>query len=277
MQVLFPKRSLSLEDSPKPASPASQVMPDFRESSLDWRREYPNVIDSQEDPLEPIQPQLAKLETMTIPQGGEAPLSQMLRPETVKPVEVFSAPPGGSESKYFEDVLARSSYSDTDVKGVDSPVAKSSPNSSVEGKTAMQGETTPSASTITEFVRTGASEASDISLLDPEGTSLPTRKEPSDSPSKAPIQAISAIVQAQILNLVDSPSSGSDTDDSQISLKAEEMLLKTVRDLGYTIHKDPSASPKPQNSGSTASNKSEKHGVICKVCKKSIGRPCELK
>lgn len=277
-QVLFSKRSLFLEDSPKPDSPAaSQVMADFRESSPYWRRENPTVIESLEDPLKSIQPQLAKLETKTIPQEGEAPLSQMLRPETVKPVEVFSAPPEGLESKFLERVLGRSSYSDTDVKGVDSPATNPSLNSSVEGKTAMHGVTTPSASNITGFVKTRASEAQDVSLLDPEETSLPTRKESSGSPSKAQIQALSAIVQAQTLNLVYTPSSGSDTDDSQISLKTEEMLLKKVRDLGYTIQKDPSASPKPQNLGSAVSNKSDKDGIICKVCEKSIRRPCELK
>jgi len=53
-------------------------------------------------------------------------------------------------------------------------------------------------------------------------------------------------------------------------------VLKVLRDLGYIVQKDPSHSPKIQNPGSIASNKSENQ-VTCQTCKKFKGRPCELK
>jgi hypothetical protein len=56
--------------------------------------------------------------------------------------------------------------------------------------------------------------------------------------------------------------------------KARE-VLKTLHELGYIVQKDPSHSPKPQNPGSAASNKSD-HLVTCQTCKRFTGRPCEL-
>jgi hypothetical protein len=53
-------------------------------------------------------------------------------------------------------------------------------------------------------------------------------------------------------------------------------VVRLLREHGFTIQKDPNHSPKIQNAGSVASNKSE-HKVTCQTCKKFKGRPCELK
>ena len=66
-------------------------------------------------------------------------------------------------------------------------------------------------------------------------------------------------------------------DDARFSQqKQAREVLKTLQQLGYTLQKDPSHSPKTQNPGSAASNKSD-NLVTCQTCKRFTGRPCELK
>jgi hypothetical protein len=79
-------------------------------------------------------------------------------------------------------------------------------------------------------------------------------------------------VSEEHIRSTDSPASQDRDTESQ--KKAAE-VLKTLHDLGYVIHKDPTHSPKPLNAGSVASRKSE-HLVTCVTCGKFKGRPCEL-
>ncbi|KAL3424271.1 C2H2 type zinc finger domain protein [Phlyctema vagabunda] len=59
------------------------------------------------------------------------------------------------------------------------------------------------------------------------------------------------------------------------SLDDVQEAVRILRDKGYTIHGPERSIPKI-NSGSVASNKSEKQ-VTCSLCQKFRGRPCELK
>lgn len=149
------------------------------------------------------------------------------------------------------------------------------------GKAARQNDVSAPDATITEVIRNALAgptipERGNDNILAPcwERNSLPDAK-CSGISSGSNLATTSIRQPDNPVNPADHASKGEDPKDSEAQRKAIE-VLKTLYELGYIVQRDPSFSPKVQNSGSAASNRSD-HQVTCGTCKKFKGRPCELK
>ncbi|EHL01787.1 hypothetical protein M7I_2138 [Glarea lozoyensis 74030] len=108
----------------------------------------------------------------------------------------------------------------------------------------------------------------------PSGRPSPSNTSDSKSRLAASSNGLTDIVKAG-----GSQPSNLEIDLSDAQGKVIEAIVKTVRNFGYTLkeHREASSSPPPKilNAGSVAGKKSDKQ-VICEICKKFKGRPCEL-
>lgn len=298
----FPPRTVPLE-SYSSAMPI-QDNSDRGNTDSDWGGTCLEVVDSPQDLTAPKRPDLdlssaspslrISLPPLSIPQeppAGPVPHPEVLRRETVQPLDVLNTaqpPPKARSGFTLESVLApaepvklpifKSSFSSDRGNGHEiskllgsegGKVAKHSSEASASSdaaltniiRTALSGSTTQH---VSEAASTNGN--SDRNILPSGRPSLPSGNNASEGSVKS-----SDSSPPSTLSLSDA----TDVTESEELKKAEE-ILKTIRHLGYTLQKDPSLSPKIQNLGSVASNKSEKK-VTCGVCKKFQGRPCELR
>lgn len=209
----------------------------------------------------------------------ETSLPKIQSPETIQPQEVYK------RAIPLERVVSSPAGLIDAVKKIDrqSPQPTAAAKKIISSKNTKQGPSATDAS-IAEVIRTalaGTSSAECTStptpLPDPGRHSPQDAKRSGDSRISGPNSvAFSAGRPGKLLDLPKKASTSDDPDKSQAEKNVID-VIKLLREQGYVVQKDPSfSSPKIQNQGSAASNKSENQ-VTCEVCKKFKGRPCELK
>jgi hypothetical protein len=282
---------------PKPSLPdPSRIMGPVIHNSLPrpqkvepaWNRVFPDMMElSQEvdapkkSHLEDFKPKVTSSEENTL-------LSEVQQQHTVKPLEVFPPLSRIQENRIpLESVLAPVGHHDSAVKKLDrtSPQPGACPSkTNRQSKVARQSDVSAADATIVEAIKNVLAGANIPHLSNDrkpnqvlDRNRLPNGQVPSGgSWSSEPNPASSSTRRSDgHINPPDSPSTKEGSRDSETEKKALE-VLKILHDIGCIVQRDPSHSPKPQNPGSAASNKSENQ-VTCPTCKKFKGRPCELK
>lgn len=270
---------------------AHQNLMKFRKPDQDWKRLYPDVLSPTEAPvasmisMAPKLPQLDKFEAKIVPPEERNPLPEACHSDTVQPLEVFQPPTGVTGNRFtLESVLAPAGSTESPINLTENASLDLKPQFKLQGKATRQNDVSAADAALTEVIRTALSGASTTNLSNGRShtqevkrNSLPNgRSTPGSSWNSGSNKALISIGKTiSHINLVDSPSPDREVDESHAQKTAEE-VLKKLFDAGYTLHRSRSASPKIQNPGSVASNKSDNQ-VTCQVCKKFKGRPCELK
>jgi len=286
---LFSQRSF--QDSSRAGISPHENLSNFRRPELDWKaRLYPDVLSPSEAPMAsmapmaPKVPQLDKFEAKPVPSEQRSAVPEVSHPDTVQPLQVFQPPPGVPENKFtLESVLAPAS-TDSAVEITNHPSPNPAAQSKPQGKATRQTDVLDADAVVAEVIRTALSGAGNSDLAndraltqDMKRNSLPNGKPTTGSSwSSGQNPAISSRGRTTThINLVDSPSPEREIDEAHVQ-KATAQVIKTLQDRGYIIRRDRSTSPRIQNPGSVASNKSENQ-VTCQKCRKFRGRPCELK
>ena len=283
----------------KPPQPdTSRMIPDIHSSlprprnmEPDWKPGYPDVMTppSRETfaakipQLDDHKPSVTSLENKTV-------VCEMQQQHTVKPLELVHSRSlaGIQENKIpLESVLAPVGQHDSAIKKSDRAYFQPRSHSSKPNPQAnaiRQTKVSAADATIVEAIKNVLAAGS---IADPcsdrvpdpllDRTDLPNGKVTSrGSWPLVPNPASSSTRSAdKAINLTRFPSGEDNLRDSETEKKALE-VLKILRDIGCLVQKDLSHTPRPQNPGSAASNKSD-HQVTCPTCKKFKGRPCELK
>lgn len=205
-----------------------------------------------------------------------SPIHEVPQQETVKPVEVF--PP---------QVLTNrtSSLLDSIIQKPDIPIdpaltnsTSEAPKVSDEGKADKHQEFSASNATMIEVVKTALavvnkaqSEASQSQAT--ERNVLPNGRTPNDP---------NLVANAAGVYIPDDRSGFStpslDLNDAEARKNAQALeVLKLIREMGFTLQKDPTHSVKmPEVQPAVVAPQNDKK-ITCQVCKKFTGRPCELK
>ncbi len=277
------------EQDSLPSQPQQESIP-RRKPEMEQNSFCPEVIEQSNDV--PCSTESAR-DTYGVkpsPPDEKSPQPQVSYPQvsprdTVQPMEVF----GITATKVPENKFSLSHVLSTPVGHEDKPTLTSNkpavlPTSQVEhinqreSKASSQSQVSAAdAATLTEVIKTVLAGTGN-----PDYTSqvhiTPTIKH-HNSEASSPSYNEGSTVQEYKSSPADTCLSSSEEEsrDFEVQRQAEE-VLKRIQDLGYTVHKEPNhdQTPKIQNAGSAASNKSEHH-VVCKVCQKFKGRPCELK
>jgi hypothetical protein len=288
-EVLSPQRP-SLPNHSQALGPIAQnVPPSARNMEPDWKpiSTYPEVIEPTNDLLAPKESMLEEQSEASTPDSN-APASTVRPQETVQPKDVFR-PLGeirNNPSALGSILLAPVGVTESAIKNADratpQPAGHSS-KASAQGKAARVKDESASDATITEALITalagadGPETSKDCSLHKeleqdnpPLGHSSAGGSWP-DGPNPAPSST------GKLSGHINNTSSPALLEDSKsLQQKKAREVLRTLHELGYIVQKDPSHSPKAQNPGSAASNKSD-NLVTCQTCKRFVGRPCELK
>jgi hypothetical protein len=249
----------------------------------DWKPLYPEIIEPSQDLIAPKGPQLDYVDSKVGTTNENAP-PEIPHQGTVQPLEVFPTQGHIHESRIpLENVLTPAGQSNIAITKTEPASPQSVLRGSAQGKATRQNQVSAAEATL-QVIKTALAEANiadaspdRITNQDPDRNYLPNGRVSSrDAWPAGPNSALSPSkgVNGHIKPR-DPPSPEEEARDCEAQKKALE-VLKVIRDLGYTVQKDPSHSPKTHNVGSAASNRSE-HQVICQTCKKFKGRPCELK
>lgn len=255
-----------------------------RTTEHNWKQMYPETMGSFQDPLAPKATLLEDQNKSVSPQQKDSSSDEQAL-ETVEPLEIFpSHPQAHKNPSALGHILATpvSRISATKENRASPPPVTQTSKISLQGKATRHDVSASETAKITEVIKTalvGAQVSGDADDRSPQHSTrngLPDSRPQSGSswPSGSNGATTLPIGNGHI-NLVGSPAVPDDSRDSDAQKKAIE-VIKTLHDLGYIIHKDPTHSPKPQNPGSAASSKSE-NLVTCQKCGKFKGRPCELK
>ncbi|KAF7954293.1 hypothetical protein EAE96_005422 [Botrytis aclada] len=276
-QDTLPSAEVSTQDI-SPNREVNECSPKAQDIKSNWKPVYPDLIQDLVTPMDiPTEkPLVADVNTSgtDIP-GPNNPPSDPHTRDTIQPSELFRNP-----SEVINKIFLGSDVStlvgtktalDRDLDHVSRPSVERSPLPPASKATRHRSVSATDA-TITEVIRTALAEAknpSNVGALPMGRKVLPNGKSsPADSFGSTTDKA------ACLLDGFDKSSSPT-TDNSPDQDKAVE-VYKTLQKLGYIIQKDPNHTPRIQNPGSIASNKSENQ-VTCEVCRKFKGRPCELK
>jgi hypothetical protein len=214
--------------------------------------------------------------------SGRSPLPQVPQKETVQPVDLFQTAPRTPEPKL---VLNDVHIAPVGNNGMPKPNAldHTSPKTiSFQGKATRQTPKSVADATISEVIKSvlagpnspdSSANSSDLDHNLPDGKASPRDIWLNDPTSSG--SASSKSTSNSPTNTANSPASEEASKETQIEDKVKE-VIRVLQERGYILHKDPSATPKPVNTGSVAGNKSENQ-VTCVRCKKFRGRPCELR
>jgi hypothetical protein len=245
---------------------------------------YPEVIEPSQDLIAPKASQLEMPDPKaTIQEEKRLPSEASQQDpvqDTVQPFDVFRPNGRIHEPRIALDVLlAPAGLNDSANQKPDGVIPHSASKTSPQGKTPKQNEVSAGDATLTEAIKTALAGAKISNLSDDrahhdlERSSLPNGKVSPRGSWPGGLNAAMSSTKGSHGHI--NPTAPPSEEDAQAQKKALE-VLKVIRDLGYIVQKDPSHSPKIQNPGSIASNKSENQ-VTCQICKKFKGRPCELK
>lgn len=285
--------NLSLQKPPLPnpsramGSVAQNLPSKDSNSEPNWKpiSIHTEVIESSHDLVAPNATMLEERSEATTPDSNVSSIA--VRPqETVQPQEVFQPIAGvrSNPPSLGKIDLAPVGASDSAIKNADqaTPQPAMHPSKvSPQGKATRLKDESVSDATITEAIITAlaGAERPDDSQNRSLHQDLERRNLPHEEPSSGnswpagPHRAMSSTGNGHVK---DTNSPAMQEDSKSLREKKAREVLKTLHDLGYIVQKDPSHSPKPQNPGSAASNKSD-NLVTCPTCKRFTGRPCELK
>lgn len=248
-----------------------------------WKPLYPEVIEPSQDLIVPKGPQSGHVESKVATTNDNSP-SDIPQQETVQPLEVFRPQGRIHETRIaLDNVLAPAGQIKSPVAKAEPASPQSVPRGNAPSKAPRQNQVSASDATL-EVIKTALAGANiaDASpnrgmQQDSDRNHLPNGRVSSrDSWPLGPNSATGASRGVNgHLKSRDAPSPEEEARDSEAQKKALE-VLKVLRELGYTVQRDPSHSPKAHNVGSAASNRSENQ-VTCQTCKRFKGRPCELK
>jgi hypothetical protein len=271
---------------PEPARTMKAIIHDTLPSHKpepNWKPFYPEVIEPSQDLIAPKGPQSDHADFKPATTNDDSP-SEIPRKETVQPLEVLRRQGRMQETRIaLENVLAPAGQIKSAIAKAEPARPQSVSRGGAPGKAPRQNQLSASAATL-EVIKTALAGANiaDVSPnrpmhQDSDRNHLPNGKMSSrDSWAVGPNSAMAASKGVKDhLKSKDAPSTEEEARDSEAQKKALE-VLKVLQELGYTVQRDPSYSPKAHNVGSAASNRSENQ-VICQTCKKFKGRPCELK
>lgn len=242
-----------------------------------WKPVYPHLIQDLVTPVDtPMEKPFAGANARsTHISGPNNPSSDSHTRDTIQPSELLRNPNEVINKIPLESVLSTpvgtKSALDRNLDHVSRPLVERNPLPSA-GKATRHSSVSATDATITEAIRTALAEAKSSSNVG----ALPMGRKvlPNGKSSSADSCGSTTDKDACLLDGFNKTAS-STNDDSLDQEKAVE-VLKTLQKLGYIIQKDPKHTPRIQNTGSVASNKSDNQ-VTCQVCKKFRGRPCELK
>lgn len=206
--------------------------------------------------------------------GPNNPTSDPHTRDTIQPSELHRHPIGFITKIPVESVLSTpvgtKSALDVNLDHVSRPSVERNPLPSA-AKVPHLSSVSATDAAITEVIRSALAEtknASNVGALSMGRKVLPNEKSSSDDASGSTADKAACSID-DLEKFISSTKY-----DSVAQEKAVE-VFKTLQKFGYIIQKDPNHTRK-QNIGSVASNKSDKQ-VICQVCEKFKGRPCELK
>lgn len=252
---------------------------------------YPQVIEPINELLAPKAPMLEEHNQVSTPDSN-ASASTIQPQETVQPQDVFRSLQGtvdtrNNPSSLGSILLAPVGANESAIKNTDRATPQPAVHTSkvsAQGKATKLKDESASDATITEAIITALAGAEDqenskdcsLHHQDLEGRNMPHGQSSSGGlwatgphPAKSSTEKSNAHVH-------NNNSPAAQEDAKLLQQKKAREVLKTLHELGYIVQKDPSHSPKPQNPGSAASNKSD-NLVTCPTCKRFTGRPCELK
>jgi hypothetical protein len=278
----------SLPNSSRAIGPVAQEFaPKASNMQPDWKPIYPEVIEPVNDLLAPKEPMSEEQSEASTP-NSNAPASDVRPHETVQPLDVFRPL---AEVRTNPSSLGSILLAPVGVGAPESAIAsadQATPQSAVRpSKISPQGKATRlndvSASEATEAIITALAgaevpeESKDHSLnQDLDRGNLPHGKSSSGASRPGGLDSATSSIGNQNGHINPTSSPAVQEDSKSLQERKAREVLKTLHDLGYIVQKDPSHSPKAQNPGSAASNKSE-NIVTCATCKRFTGRPCELK
>ncbi|CZT10077.1 uncharacterized protein RAG0_14658 [Rhynchosporium agropyri] len=242
------------------------------------KSQYPDIVELSDGPVAPDGCQGDSYDS-----GDASPREQSPQPEeslrtTIQPGEVLKkVPVQMPENGMTLEILLPTNNIDPALKSTTTST-QLPPRVSVQGNLMVQTVMATDA-TLTEVIQKALAGAKVSDTIEPtqkqnpERSSLPNRKiSRQDSSSTGPLTpGFREQDPARVIDIL-SVDNGKDLEAQR---KAQE-VLKHIRNLGYTVTKDPTYCPKVQNPGSAASKKSE-HKVTCDKCRKFRGRPCELR
>ena len=287
--VLSPQRP-SLPDHSRALGPVAQMVPSkVMNIEPNWKPMsiYPEVIEPTHELLAPKEPMLEEHSSEASTPDSNAPTSTVRPQETVQPQDVFRPLVEiRNPSSLGSILLAPVGVTESAIKNSNQATPQPAVHPSkvgAQGKATRLKDESASEATITEAIVTALAGAEipenrKICSLhqDLERGNPPNGHSSSGGSWPAgPNSAMSSTGKPNgHINHTSSPVVHEDSKSLQ-QKKARE-VLRTLHELGYIVQKDPSHSPKAQNPGSAASNKSD-NIVTCPTCKRFTGRPCELK
>ncbi|KAI9649449.1 hypothetical protein NHQ30_002025 [Ciborinia camelliae] len=256
----------------------NESSPKSQDVKANWKPVYPDLIQDLVTPMDtPMEkPFVADVNARnTTILGPINSSSDSHTRDTIKPSELLRTPVEVMNKIPLESVLSTpvgtKSGLDRNLDHVSRTSVERNPLPSA-GKATRHSSISATDATITEVIRTALAEAKNTSNV---GASPKGRKVlPSGKSSSADSWGSTTDKDACLLDGFNKTIS-STKDDSLDQEKAVE-VFKTLQKLGYIIQRDPNHTPRIQNTGSVASNKSNIQ-VTCQICKRFKGRPCELK
>lgn len=252
-----------------------------QKAEINWKPLYPEIIEPSQEFDAPKGPQL-NFESKVATTNEDSP-PQTPPQETVQPLEVFRTQGCIPQTSIpLANVLTRAGQSKSSLSKAEPASSQSVPRGGATGKAPRQNPVSASDATI-EVVKKALAGAkiTDVSPdrathQDSERNYLPNgRISPRDSLSAVPNSAVTSRKGSSGHTTSMDASREEQARDSEAQKKALE-VLKVIRELGYTVQKDTSHSPRLHNLGSAASSRSE-NLVTCQKCQRFTGRPCELK
>lgn len=207
-------------------------------------------------------------------------LSSLPRMDMTQPLESFSDLPRFKTIPLDSACSTLVGLSDLFEKS-DSPIRPQSSSTAAAGKTHLQTDVSASDATVADAIRSifaGANvpdlSKSSTSHQVPGRNGVPKRRRSSGGVyATEPNPATSATGRADDhIDLGNPPTQKSEAAKTETVLE----ILKTLKDLGYVLQKEPTHSPKPQSPRSTATERPEKR-FACSQCGVTVRRRSELK
>lgn len=206
----------------------------------------------------------------------DVPDSSSSSPKTIQPSELLRDPTKAITKISLESVLSAPVGDDSSIITYRDYVERSTKESkglSAPCKATSHGDISATDAALTEVIRTALADVKGVS--DVSASSLLGRKILPNGRSSS-VDSCGSMQDENSSAISDQVNKPAVSKEGTLAQDKAIEVLKALRKSGYIIKTPPFKPPRTQNSGSVASNKSE-HQVICRICKKFKGRPCELR
>ncbi|KAK6599560.1 Zinc finger protein GLI1 [Botrytis cinerea] len=256
----------------------NQFSPKPQDIKSNGKPVYPNLIQDLVTPMDiPMEKPLGagvNASGTAIP-GPNSPPSDSHTRDTIKPSELLRNPSEVINKTFLESVLSTpvgtKSVLDRNLDHVSRPSIERN-TLPPAGKATRHSSVSATDATIAGMLRIAFAEEKNPS----DDGALPMGRKVLPNGKSSPADSWGSTTDKAACLLDELNDSISSTTDGSLDQEKVVEVFKTLQKLGYIIQKDPNHTPRIQNTGSVASNKSENQ-VTCEVCKKFKGRPCELK